>query len=208
MKGFIGLAVVLIAAMAAGCRMGPVGVWYREVPTADYDRALPPGRLALRKITDPNEIPDFTPGCMNLAGLREAIAGSLDYLGKPSSRAYFPYGEITHDQAVKSLQAFAALLHGDGRSNPASKPSGKPAIGSAGKGRVSTAASDKQRPRSKPASSRTRSPRSRSSRSSRTWVRARSTSRRARCRWMKAHVPIRRSKAWASCAPCSRIRAA
>jgi membrane-bound lytic murein transglycosylase A len=75
-----------------------------------YDRPLPPGQFALRKITDPREIPDFTAACRDLAGLRKAIDHSLSYLHKPSSRTFYPSGQITHDQALESVQAFADML--------------------------------------------------------------------------------------------------
>jgi len=76
----------------------------------DYDRPLPPGELALRKITDPAMIPDFTFACYEVAELREAVGRSLNYLSKPSSRQFFPYGNVTHEQAAASLQALAELL--------------------------------------------------------------------------------------------------
>lgn len=75
----------------------------------DYGRPLPPGRLALRKI-DPKDYPDFSPGFDNAAGLAEAIRNSLAYLAKPSSRRYFPYGDITHERAVASLEAFLHVV--------------------------------------------------------------------------------------------------
>jgi hypothetical protein len=100
------LLVVLCAAALAGCRKPE-----REEPMElNYEAPLPPGQLALRRITDYRQIPDFAPACTDLAGLREAIAGSLNYLAKPSSRKHFPYGTITHDQAVASLKAFLALV--------------------------------------------------------------------------------------------------
>ncbi|UCE46436.1 MAG: MltA domain-containing protein [Phycisphaerales bacterium] len=75
-----------------------------------YDRPLPPGQYALRKITDPGEIPDFTMACSDLANLRKAVAHSLSYLHKPSSRNFYPSGQITHSQALESVQAFADML--------------------------------------------------------------------------------------------------
>jgi membrane-bound lytic murein transglycosylase A len=75
-----------------------------------YDRPLPPGASALRKITNPLEIPDFTLACLNLTDLRQAIDNSRDYLRKPSSRQFFPVSGITHDQALESLDAFTELL--------------------------------------------------------------------------------------------------
>jgi len=76
-----------------------------------YDKPLAPGQLGLRKITNPALIPDFTDGCHNLANLSEAIDNSLNYLKKPSSQKFFPYGDITHEHAVQSLTAFKDLLN-------------------------------------------------------------------------------------------------
>ena len=78
--------------------------------TIQYDRPLPPGQLALQKITDPNEIPDFTEAWHHLDDLGPAIENSLNYLSKASSQQYFPYGDINHDQAVKTLETFLTLL--------------------------------------------------------------------------------------------------
>jgi len=75
-----------------------------------YNRQLPPGELALRKITNPEEIPDFTYGCYNVADVPRAVSNSLNYLSKPSSKQFFPYGEITHEHAVESLKAFKTLI--------------------------------------------------------------------------------------------------
>ena len=52
---------------------------------------MPEGALALRRIK-PEAYPDFSRGYYNRAGLEQAIRHSLDYLAKPSSRRYFPYG--------------------------------------------------------------------------------------------------------------------
>ncbi len=80
-----------------------------ELPP-DYSRPLPPGELALRKITDPADIPSMTIACFELDRLREAIDNSLSYMSKPSSQKFYPYGEITHAQVVASLEAFGQLL--------------------------------------------------------------------------------------------------
>jgi len=103
MRGKISLsALLLIVVFITGCQ--------RPRAPLMYDRPLPPGELALRKITNPYEIPDFTDGCHNMARMRIAIENSLNYLSKPSSRQFFPYGEITHQQAVDSLKAFKLLI--------------------------------------------------------------------------------------------------
>jgi membrane-bound lytic murein transglycosylase A len=96
------LLVTVFTLVVGGCKSKPA-------PLA-YDKPLPPGELALRKITDPQDIPDFGGACYNTITLRGAINNSLSYLSKPSSKGFFPYGTITHEQVVASLQAFLGLL--------------------------------------------------------------------------------------------------
>jgi membrane-bound lytic murein transglycosylase A len=78
----------------------------------DYGRALPPGALALRKITDPAQLPPFDLAYYGaLDGtLEAAIANSLHYLAKPSSQRFFPYGDIDHARMVASLEAFRGVV--------------------------------------------------------------------------------------------------
>lgn len=78
-------------------------------PPVQYDRPLPPGQMALRKITDPNELPDFSTAWRDLDSLTSAVQNSLNYLSKPSSEQYFPYGDIDHDLAIKTLETFLEL---------------------------------------------------------------------------------------------------
>ena len=88
----------------SGCKTAP------EVQPPDYEKPLPPGAHALRKITDPSMIPDLTIACYELKNLQDAIENSLSYLSKPSSKQFFPSGQITHDRAVASLKAMSMLL--------------------------------------------------------------------------------------------------
>jgi membrane-bound lytic murein transglycosylase A len=97
-------AALLIVVIVFGCRQ------HVKEPKIPYDRPLLPGQFALRKITNPYEIPDFTMACVDLANLRAAVNNSRNYLSKPSSRRFFPCGEITHGQAVGSVNAFAEML--------------------------------------------------------------------------------------------------
>lgn len=85
--------------------------WVPPEPRAekDYGRELPPGMLALRKIP-PEMYPDFSRGFDNRDNLEQAIRNSLGYLAKPSSRRYYPYGDISHARAVASLNAFLQVL--------------------------------------------------------------------------------------------------
>lgn len=101
--------LLLTTTIIAGCRS-------RQRAETTYDKPLLPGQSALRKITDPYEIPDFTMACFDLAALRTAIDRSLNYLSKPSSQQFFPLGDITHSRAVNSLKAFADMM--DSRLTP------------------------------------------------------------------------------------------
>lgn len=105
-KTLLVLALVLNVLFLIGCQK-PL-----KVERPEYDRPLPPGQFALRKITNPDDIPDFTSGCYDLSNLKSSAAKSLNYLSKPSSKQFFPCGEITHQQAVDSLKAFIELLDG------------------------------------------------------------------------------------------------
>jgi membrane-bound lytic murein transglycosylase A len=99
------LSILLFVFVFSGCK----GRMRQEIKT-QYDRPLPFGSYALRKVTNPYEIPDFTVACLDLKDLRTAIQRSLNYLEKPSSREFFPSGQISHSQTVESLKAFAQLL--------------------------------------------------------------------------------------------------
>ena len=93
MKNRILLSAVLVAIVlvAVGCQKPQA----RVVAPPEYDKPLAPGQLALRKITNPAEIPDFTDACHNLANLSTGIDNSLDYLKKPSSQQFFPYASYS-----------------------------------------------------------------------------------------------------------------
>ena len=101
------LLIVFSAALVlTGCPPPPE----KQKPIIDIDKPLPAGQLALRKITDPNDIPDFTAGLQRMDGLKSAISYSVHYLEKPSSAKFFPYGDITRDQALASLKEFSRLV--------------------------------------------------------------------------------------------------
>ena len=82
----------------------------QEIPAPEYDKPLPPGAHALRKITDPSMFPDMTFACYELKDLQEGIHNSLSYMSKPSSKQFFPMADITHERTVASLRAMAQLL--------------------------------------------------------------------------------------------------
>jgi membrane-bound lytic murein transglycosylase A len=100
----IGLILVIVFLALAGCEKRRTVLIDHQEPQKDYTRQLPPGELALRKITNPSQIPDYTQACSDMNGLLEAIEHSLNYMAKPSSSAFYPYGDITHEHAIKSLQ--------------------------------------------------------------------------------------------------------
>jgi membrane-bound lytic murein transglycosylase A len=81
----------------------------------DYAQPLPPGALALRKLS-PSEYPDFSAAILasNVPDLTRAIDHSLTYLAAPSSQAFFPYGDISHDRAVASLEALKQIITSQG----------------------------------------------------------------------------------------------
>jgi membrane-bound lytic murein transglycosylase A len=113
-KGRVLVGCLLVTGFIVGCKTTP------PVQTAqpiEYDRPLPPGQLALRKITDPAQIPDFTGAWQDTDSLKKAIENSLDYLAKPSSDQYFPYGDVNHDRMVKSLQSFLTLVDSGARNS-------------------------------------------------------------------------------------------
>ncbi|MEN6373856.1 MAG: MltA domain-containing protein [Smithella sp.] len=107
---FLCFILVIVSGALTGCQKRGAVITDVQEFQKDYSRQLPPGELALRKITDPKQIPDYTNACSDLAGLKEAIARSLNYMSKPSSQKFYPYGEITHEQAVKSLQELYKLV--------------------------------------------------------------------------------------------------
>jgi len=102
MKNKVFLFLLSFAILFTGCQ--------KTEKKPQYNKRLAPGELALRKITNPQDIPDFTYGCYDMSGMAHAIDRSLNYLGKPSSRKFFPYGDITHLRAFDSLKAFKNLI--------------------------------------------------------------------------------------------------
>jgi membrane-bound lytic murein transglycosylase A len=101
---FLFSTLLLASLTITGCKTA------RELEAPQYDKPLPPGAHALRKISDPAMIPDLTFACYELKDLREAVHNSLSYLSKPSSKQFFPMADITHDRTVASLRAMAQLI--------------------------------------------------------------------------------------------------
>jgi membrane-bound lytic murein transglycosylase A len=108
----ISLLLVITFLALAGCEKRSSFVITEDYTKQqkDYTRQLPPGELALRKITDPSQIPDYTLAFSDTEGLLEAIERSLNYMAKPSSKSFYPYGDITHEHALRSLQELKKLV--------------------------------------------------------------------------------------------------
>jgi len=111
-----GMKNVVMLAVVVACCLPLFGCPKKAGIAADPEWQLPEGTVALRKITDPARMPDFTAACSDRRRLAEAVANSIHYLQKESSKKFFPYGgpgndvEITHAHALASLQAFEQLL--------------------------------------------------------------------------------------------------
>jgi membrane-bound lytic murein transglycosylase A len=106
MKAKVLLYLLLSAAtVIIGCK-APL----KEAVKPPYNKPLLPGQSALRKITNPSEIPDLTSACSDVKGLKPAMERSLNYLSKPSSKKFFPVSGIDHKMAVDSLKEFSSLL--------------------------------------------------------------------------------------------------
>lgn len=101
-----------LAAMPLGCQKPEQPLPLGQIEK-DYDRPLPPGQFALRKLTDTSMYPKFGDGWYRAKGLglREAVQHSIDYLSAPSSKKYFPIGPISHEKVLESLTLFLDVLN-------------------------------------------------------------------------------------------------
>src|ERR1041385_7628886 len=96
------LALMLAAMLLAGCR--------KNIPPVDYNKELPPGQVALRKIS-PGEYPDFSKSTWNLQVLATALEHSIYYMNLPSSTRGYPYLDISHERAKATLIAFREVIN-------------------------------------------------------------------------------------------------
>lgn len=103
------LAPLFLITVLTACEKTPELGAFQPPKEKDYSKPLAPGQLALRKI-GPERYPDFGLGFNNRIGLKRAVEYSLQYMAKPSSQKYFPYGDITHERAVRSMQHFLQVL--------------------------------------------------------------------------------------------------
>ena len=105
LKWLVGCIVLAFCVSIIGCKAAE-----EKKSGAKYSRPLPQGQMALRKVRNVEAYPDFLSGSYDLRGLRMAIANSVSYLRKPSSRRYYPSGSISHGRALMSLEVFAGFL--------------------------------------------------------------------------------------------------
>ncbi len=93
---------VLALTLVFGCNRPPI--------MSEFEKALPEGMLALEE--DPSlpdlDFADAFP--TDRKALIESIDNSLSYLGRGSSKQYFPYHDITHGRAIASLARFRKIL--------------------------------------------------------------------------------------------------
>ena len=103
-------AALLSLPLITGCDLLSVLPTESTPIQPDYGRPLPPGEMALEKVTDPALYPDFGAGFGERESLLAAIDGTLEYFAKPSSEQWFPYLDISHQRSIDSLEAFREIL--------------------------------------------------------------------------------------------------
>lgn len=107
----LAIATSLLTLSLTGCSQQKTVQAPAAPPSPDYSRQLPPGESALRLITNPARLPDLADAFRNRdVYLLEAIDQSIKWFGAPSSRQFFPFEGITHDQAQESVRVFAQVL--------------------------------------------------------------------------------------------------
>jgi len=109
------LAGTLMTGLMAGCRTTAPEA-DAVVTRPDYDRPLPDGMMALRRVTDPSRLPDLLTAMQQVDHLLiESLDQSLRWFAAPSSRQHFPFAlesgpSLTHERARASVRAFRDLL--------------------------------------------------------------------------------------------------
>jgi membrane-bound lytic murein transglycosylase A len=102
-------SIIGLIMLMSGCQSQQV---VREQPAGpDYGRPLPPGKSALRLITDESRYPDLAAAYHHRdAYLSEALEQSLLWFAAPSSRQFFPFEDVTHERARASVTAMKDLI--------------------------------------------------------------------------------------------------
>src|SRR5690349_10275907 len=103
------VAPFLVAAALAGCKSQQATFIDPFAENVD----TPTAGWGLRKL-EPGEYPDMKVAWMDKTNLEKAIQKSLDFLGKNSSRRFYPSNNpgdtITHEQEVATLNDILAML--------------------------------------------------------------------------------------------------
>ena len=107
-RTLLGIVLGSILVVCAGCPP-------KEPPTqvqkkTDYGNPLPEGMMALYKLTNPADFPDFSEGFKHKPSLEAAVQNSIEYMSKKLSEKYYPYLDVTHERALRSLHAFLDVL--------------------------------------------------------------------------------------------------
>lgn len=114
MASFLRLASpFLLLPLLAACEIFPVEPTSRTprpVEEPEWGEPLPPGELALEKVEDMALWPDFGAGFGEKESLLRAIDATLEYFAKPSSQMWFPYLDIDHARAKRSLDEFRQVV--------------------------------------------------------------------------------------------------
>jgi len=104
------IPAAIILAGLVGCAGKPVGGGLTPAKK-DYTRPLPEGANALRKVSDPERLPDLAAAFPeNPNDLLRAIQRSMRYFASDWSRGHYPMAGVTHDRAVASLVAFRQVI--------------------------------------------------------------------------------------------------
>lgn len=82
--------------------------------TPDYGRPLPDGAPALLPLRKGETRPDFRRDWAARDEIEIALARSIEWFGRPSSKEHFPVEGITHARALASLVHFRELLQTTG----------------------------------------------------------------------------------------------
>lgn len=82
-----------------------------EKAEPDYNRPLPPGASALRLLLDQSDWPDLYAAYQSRGPeLEAALDRSIAWFERPSSKEFFPIGDVTHLRARTSVTAFREIL--------------------------------------------------------------------------------------------------
>ncbi len=100
---------IVLSMVVAAVSLGGCG---KSTEPVDYNKPLPPGAHALRKITDPDMMPDFAAGFpSNRQDLLKATDHSISWFRDyPSSRQFYPLHEFTHEHSAQSLEHFRQVV--------------------------------------------------------------------------------------------------